>query len=139
MLFMSCFCYAFASFHCCLVVTCRERAGLLFLMLNCVFDTFPCGILGQVWYLVVSILDLCRLSYFSWHCFMTNFMRGFRKVCQLRHRFFCCCIFGLGDRIQTNTTINVQSWLFCRRAEDSYLCSLVIFQGIRTSIIPIFV
>ena len=25
---------------------------------------FPIGILGQVWYLIVSILDLCPLSYF---------------------------------------------------------------------------
>ena len=33
-------------------------------MFNCVFVTFPCGILGQVWYLIVSIPDLCRLSYF---------------------------------------------------------------------------
>ena len=31
---------------------------LLFVMLNCVFVTFPCGILGQVWYLIVSIPDL---------------------------------------------------------------------------------
>ena len=36
----------------------------LFVMFNCVFVTFPCGILGQVWYLIVSIPDLCRLSYF---------------------------------------------------------------------------
>ena len=36
----------------------------LFVMLNCVFVTFPCGILGQVWYLIVSIPDLCCLSYF---------------------------------------------------------------------------
>ena len=34
-------------------------------MFNCVFVSFPCGILGQVWYLFVSILDLCRLSYFE--------------------------------------------------------------------------
>ena len=27
----------------------------------CDFVTFPCGILGQVWYLIVSIPDLCRL------------------------------------------------------------------------------
>ena len=46
-------------------------------MSNCEFVTFPlvswarCGtwlyrflILGQVWYLIVSIPDLCRLSYF---------------------------------------------------------------------------
>ena len=26
---------------------------------NCVFVTFPCGIQGQVWYLIVSIPDLC--------------------------------------------------------------------------------
>ena len=32
-------------------------------MLNCVCFTFPCGILGQVWYLIVSIPDPCRLSY----------------------------------------------------------------------------
>ena len=29
-----------------------------FVMFNYVFDTFPCGILGQVWYLIVSIPDL---------------------------------------------------------------------------------
>ena len=38
---------------------------LLFVMFNCVFVTFPCGILGQVWYLIVSIPDLYRLSYFE--------------------------------------------------------------------------
>ena len=32
---------------------------LLFVMFNCVVVTFPCGILGQVWYLIVSIPDLC--------------------------------------------------------------------------------
>ena len=38
---------------------------LFFVMFNYVFVTFPCGILGQVWYLIVSIPDLCRLSYFE--------------------------------------------------------------------------
>ena len=37
---------------------------LLFVMLNCIFVTFPCGILGQVWHLIVSFPDPCRLSYF---------------------------------------------------------------------------
>ena len=37
---------------------------LLFVIFNCVFATFPCAILGQVWYLIVSIPDLCCLSYF---------------------------------------------------------------------------
>ena len=36
----------------------------LFVMFNCVIVSFPCGILGQVCYLIVSIPDLCRLSYF---------------------------------------------------------------------------
>ena len=39
---------------------------LLFVTFNCVFVTFPCGILGWVAYLKVSIPDICRLSYF--HC-----------------------------------------------------------------------
>ena len=38
---------------------------LLFVMFNCVFVTFSCGILVQVWYLFVSIPDLCHLSYFD--------------------------------------------------------------------------
>ena len=65
MLFMSCVFNAFPLVHCCLVVTCWERADLLALVcdVSCVFVTFPCGILGQVWYLIVSIPDLCHLSY----------------------------------------------------------------------------
>ena len=35
---------------------------LSFVVSNCVFVTFPCGILGQVWYLIVSIPDRCHLS-----------------------------------------------------------------------------
>ena len=44
-----------------------ERADLLDLVYDVLlcFVTFPCGILGQVWYLIVSIPDLCRLSYFT--------------------------------------------------------------------------
>ena len=38
---------------------------LLFVMFNGVFITFPCGILGQVWKQIISIPDLCRLSYFK--------------------------------------------------------------------------
>ena len=57
--------YAFASVHCCLVVT-QERADLLALVCDvyCDFAIFPFGILGQVWYLIVSIPDPCCLSYF---------------------------------------------------------------------------
>ena len=38
---------------------------LLSVTFNFVFVTFPCGTLDQVWYLIVSILDLCHLSYFG--------------------------------------------------------------------------
>ena len=67
------FCYlfcvwdAFLSVHCSLVVTCWERANLLALLcviFFCVFVTFSCGVLDQVWYLLVSIPDLCFLTYF---------------------------------------------------------------------------
>ena len=40
------------------------NSWLAFLVFNCVIVTFPFGILGQVWYLIVSIPDLCPLSYF---------------------------------------------------------------------------
>ena len=43
----------------------KELSSWHFLvMFNCAFVTFQCGILGQVGYLIVSIPDLCRLSYF---------------------------------------------------------------------------
>ena len=67
MFFMSCVSHVFVSVHCCLVhmVTCWERADLLTLVgdVNCIFVTFPCGILGQVWYLIVQFPELCLLSY----------------------------------------------------------------------------
>ena len=53
--------------HCSLVVACWERADLLTLlcvMFYWVFVTFPCGVLDQVRCLIVSIPDLCLLSYF---------------------------------------------------------------------------
>ena len=64
MFFVSCVSHAFASDHCCLVVTCWKSAGLLALIGDVYCITFPCGILGQVWYLIVSFSDLCCLSYF---------------------------------------------------------------------------
>ena len=67
MLFVSCVSHAFASVHCCLLVPCWERAVLLAFVgdVHCIFVTFPCCILGLVWYLIVSFPDLCRLSYFN--------------------------------------------------------------------------
>ena len=50
------------SVPCSLVATCWERAdllALLYVMFSCVFVAFPFGVLGQGWYLIVSIPDLC--------------------------------------------------------------------------------
>ena len=64
-------CLVFAMLSHLFIVALWSPAGrgltswLLFVMFNCVFVTFPCGILGQVWYLIVPIPDLCHLSYFQ--------------------------------------------------------------------------
>ena len=63
-----CLCHTLLSVSCSLVVTCWERADLfaiLCVMLSCVFVTFPYGVLGQMWYLIVSIPDICLLPYFD--------------------------------------------------------------------------
>ena len=64
--FVPCVSHAFAPVHCCLLVSCWERADLLAHVgdVYCIFVTFLSGILGQVWYLIVSFPDLCCLSYF---------------------------------------------------------------------------
>ena len=63
------FCLVFAmplcaSVNMCLVVSCWEkgRLGSRFWCLT-VSLSFPIGILGQVWYLIVLIPDLCTLTY----------------------------------------------------------------------------
>ena len=73
--FVSCVSHAFASVHCCLVVSYWERADLLALVGNLyyIFVAFPCGILGQVWYLIVSFPDLCLLSYFNLAAFLNSY------------------------------------------------------------------
>ena len=64
--FINCVSHAFASVGCCcLVVIRREMSDLLAHVFDvyCDFVTFPFGILGQAWYLIVSIPDPCCLSY----------------------------------------------------------------------------
>ena len=62
-----------------------ERAYLLALlcvMFSCVFVTFPYGALGQVWYLIVSIPDICLLPYFNYNAqaFTLNSTRATRDL-----------------------------------------------------------
>ena len=64
--------------HFSLVVTCGGRANLLALlnvMFYCVFVSFPCGVMGQMWILIVSITDICLLTHFqrTRHCLASIF------------------------------------------------------------------
>ena len=63
-------CFVFVLFSCLFitamhVATCWERAPPLNVMFCCVFVTFPCGVLGKAWCLIVSIPDLSLLSYYT--------------------------------------------------------------------------
>ena len=51
------------SVYLCLVVTCWERADFFALVCGVFLSVchFPIDILGQFWYLIVSIPDLCTL------------------------------------------------------------------------------
>ena len=42
---------------------------LSFVVSNCEFVTFQLNFLGQVWYLIASIPDLCTLTYFETDAF----------------------------------------------------------------------
>ena len=62
--FLSCVCYAFVRV--CLFVPCGHLLGKglpLGSRLWCL--TVSLSLLGQVWYLIVSIPDLCTLTYFQ--------------------------------------------------------------------------
>ena len=62
-------CLVFVMFSCLFIAVAWSPAGkgltswLLFVMFSCVSVTFLCGILSQVWYLIVSFPNLCRHSY----------------------------------------------------------------------------
>ena len=51
-----------------------EKADLLarlYVKFSCVFVTFTCSVLGQVWYLIVLIPDLCLLNFYKFIPFAT--------------------------------------------------------------------
>ena len=64
-------CIVFVMLSCLFIAACghlKGRTDLLALVCDvyCGFVTFPFCILGQVWYLIVSIPDPCCLSYKKW-------------------------------------------------------------------------
>ena len=91
--FVSCVSYAFASVHCCLVVNCWEMADILALVgdVYCIFVTFQCGNLGQVWYLSVSFPDLYRLSFFATPNQSLRTDNNHNQWCQNRHVGLITC------------------------------------------------
>ena len=57
-------CLVFVMLSCLFIATLWSPAAPLFCgVLLCV--TFPFGNLGQVWYLIVTIPDICHLSYYD--------------------------------------------------------------------------
>ena len=80
---------------------------LLLVMFYCIFVTFLCDILGQVWYLIVSFPDLCHHSYFycavhnvvfsfaSWLLYLNCLLMAcncLRSVFSSWHHTFVCCV-----------------------------------------------
>ena len=62
-----------------LVVTCWEMPDLLapmYVDFYYVYVTFPHGVLCQVWYLIVSIPDLCLLPFFGISCGVLLLLEG---------------------------------------------------------------
>ena len=62
-----CFVFVFTILSCLfLAALCSpDLWALLYVIFSCLFVTFPYGVLGQVWYLIVSIPDICLLPYFK--------------------------------------------------------------------------
>ena len=88
MLFLSSFCYAFVCVCFADALWSPAWKGLTswlsFVTSNCEVVTFTIGILGQMWCLIVSIPDLCPLSYFSLKREM-NFLCIFHRSNVLNH------------------------------------------------------
>ena len=97
LLFMFRVCHAFLSIHCSLVVTCLERASLLALlcvMFYCVLSLSRVVFLGQMRYLIVSLSDLCLLTYFEIiHFVKTNLRKKSGILC-----VFCSSRWYLGNQ-----------------------------------------
>ena len=79
-LYLSLSCCDACSRSCSLVVTSWERASLFGFLIFDVFACFcyfPFGVLGQLWYLIVSISDLCSLPNLEKKLFLLfNFLYG---------------------------------------------------------------
>ena len=79
-------CFVSVSLSCLLTASLWSPAlfVLLYEMFSCCFFViFPCDVLGQVWFLIVSIPDLCLLPYFN---FLIN---SSKQITDLLAATFC--------------------------------------------------
>ena len=85
-------------------------------MFYCVFGTFPGGVLGQVWCLIVLIPDLCLLSYLT-HVPLINFLTDRSKALLLLMILFVICVsclslsYCLACSLQPYAGKGLTSWL----------------------------
>ena len=102
-LFMSCVSHAFASVHCCPVITCWERTNHLALLgdVYCIFVTLPCGVLDQVWCLIYCCLIF---AIFQTSLFCIKQIRHFKPI-----DYACKFIFDKHCVIQFLQTLNLTS------------------------------
>ena len=61
--------HAVLSVHCGHLLGKGYPIGSLVCDVLCVFVTLPCGVLGQVWYLIVLIPNICLIPYFAFASF----------------------------------------------------------------------
>ena len=96
---------SFLLLLCCLVCSlhpCDYLLGkdclftLLCVMFSCVFVTYPYGVPEQVWYLIMSIPDLCLLLYFP-----SGLIQDDPLYVLMYHRVFTC-----NKNMQQNTAVN---------------------------------
>ena len=85
-------CHTVLPVPCGLEVTCWERddfLALLCVIISCVFVTFPCGVLGRVWYLIVSIPDIFLPLYFYTHYgnnIVVKYVKSLSSIDTLYHK-----------------------------------------------------
>ena len=98
---------------------------LSFVMFYYVFVTFPCGILGQVWYLIESIPVLCHFSYL---CYALTYyiLFGLPFVAQV------ACAYSL--RIRVEETLN--TWLPIERPSKTMISLSFLVMPMRCSYWP---
>ena len=98
-MFHICLYYTALSVSCSLVITCWERTdpfALLCVMFPCVFVSSPYGVLGKVWYLIVSIPALCLLFFST--CLVTSEIQ------------YMCIYWWQSNTINLNWKVKSQAW-----------------------------